>query len=729
MSGLTTPRFALVRHAPVPRARVTLSILSALALGACSRAASVAPPSAAPAPSAALVVTPTSPLKDFGTMWTFDAPPLAYWKARYDFDATPAWLEHIRLSAVRIPGCSASIVSPEGLVMTNHHCARSCTSESSARDSNYIETGFVAATLNDEKRCRGMTADQLQSIEDVTARVQGALTASDPKAQAEQRTAVVNTIQQECATRTGLTCQVVSFYQGGRYSLYRFKRYTDLRLVMAPEEGIAFYGGDPDNFTYPRYDLDLTLLRIYENDAPLKAQHYLKWSAAGAQEGELTFVVGNPGSTGRLNTLAQMAYLRDVQYPNQLDQLKRQRAALEALVVAGGEPAKQKYENAIFSMANSIKAITGYRSGLLDSALMARKAAFEHDFRSRINANAEMRTKFGGAWEAIAAANTERASFAREARFYGPSGSQLLSFVLAIVRLPIEEPKADSLRLPAMRGNVIASVKAGAGRPIPFDLDQEKALLAAQWDAALASLGRTDPFVQASMGDKSPTEAVRALFATTRMTDPAARKALVDGGAAAISASKDPMVVLARAIDPMNHEHVARSIAITARLSANAEKIGQAIYAAYGTMLPPDATFTLRISDGVVERYPMNGTVAPYKTSFYGLYARAAEFDGKAPFNLPGRWIERRNRLDLSSPLDFVSTNDIIGGNSGSPVINRAGEVVGLIFDGNIESLPNNFLFTDEVARSVSVHSRAIPTALRAIYDAGRIADELEGKR
>ncbi|HEX4932150.1 MAG TPA: S46 family peptidase, partial [Gemmatimonadaceae bacterium] len=284
----------------VTLARVALAV-GALALGsltACSRAATTTTPAVAPPTSAAaapLVITPTSPLKDFGTMWTFDAPPIAYWKARYGFDASKEWIDHVRLSAVRIPGCSASIVSPEGLVMTNHHCARACTTESSARDSNYIETGFVAAALTDEKKCRGMTADQLQSIEDVSARVQGALTAPDAKGQAEQRTAAIASIQQECQARGGLTCQVVSFYQGGRYSLYRFKRYTDVRLVMAPEEGIAFYGGDPDNFTYPRFDLDLTLLRLYENDAPLKAPHYLKWSANGAQEGELVFVVGNPG--------------------------------------------------------------------------------------------------------------------------------------------------------------------------------------------------------------------------------------------------------------------------------------------------------------------------------------------------------------------------------------------------------------------------------------------------
>ncbi|MBI3567992.1 MAG: S46 family peptidase [Gemmatimonadetes bacterium] len=712
---------------------------AALAIATLFTAACVASttPAAAPAPSAAatanaapITVSPSSPIKEFGTMWTFDAPPLQYWKARYGFDATPEFLDHLRLSAVRIPGCSASIVSADGLVMTNHHCARSCTTEVSPKDSNYIETGFVAGTAADEKKCRNMVADQLQSIEDVTATIQKAITAATPAEQAAQRSAEIGRVQQACAKETGLQCQVVTLYQGGRYSLYRFKRYTDLRLVMAPEGNIAFYGGDPDNFTYPRYDLDLTLVRIYDNGQPLKASHYLKWSAGGAGEDELVFVVGNPGTTGRLNTLAQMAFLRDVQYPNQLDQLKRQNAVLKELSAKGDADTKKRYQDVIFGYENSIKAITGYRSGLLDSSIMARKAAFERDFRARTNANADSRAKFGGAWDAIAAANAERASFATAARFQAPTGSTVLTLALNLVRVAMEEPKPDSLRYAPFRApNALAGTKAAIGREIPLDLAQERGFLATQWEAALAALGPDDPFLKAALNGRKPADAVAALYAGTKMTDAAARKALLDGGLTAINASTDPMIILARVLEPLQRAHALRTAALTATLANNAEKLGQAIYAAYGTMLPPDATFTLRITDGVVKGYPMNGTVAPYKTSFYGLYARAAEFDGKEPFALPRSWIAGRDRLDMSTPLDFVSTNDIIGGNSGSPVVNRRGEVVGLIFDGNIESLPNNFIFTDDVARSVAVHSRAIPVALRTIYNAGRIADELEGKK
>lgn len=500
---------------------VALILAAACASGGASSTQTATPlPSARP--SAPITVSPTSPLKDFGTMWTFDAPPLQYWKARYQFDATPQWLDHVRLSAVRLPNCSASVVSANGLVMTNHHCARECVTSASTTDSSYNTTGFVAGTLNDEKRCPGMTADQLQSIEDVTARVQGAATSTDAATQAQQRGVTITRIQSDCASTTGMLCQVVTLYQGGRYSLYRFKRFTDLRLVFVPEEEVAFFGGDPDNFTYPRYDLDVALLRIYDRDAPLKPQNFLKWSARGAVEDEAAFVVGNPGSTGRLNTMSQLMFLRDVQYPNNLDQLRRQTAALRTLVSSGGEAARRRYEDAIFSFENSIKAIAGYRSGLLDSALMARKATFERDFRTRVDGNSEMRTRYGGAWDAIAAANRERTSFAIQTRFHGTGGSQLLGLMLQLVRIPGEEARPDSLRLPAFRGAGLATLKGAVTRAAPIDLAQEQALLTAQWEAAVAMLPPEDPFLTSALGGAAPAAAVRALFAGTKMADAAA---------------------------------------------------------------------------------------------------------------------------------------------------------------------------------------------------------------
>jgi hypothetical protein len=681
------------------------------------------------APGALSDTQPAGWVKEFGTMWTFDAPPLAYWKARYGFTADQKWLDHVRLASIRIPGCSASFVSSNGLVMTNHHCGRACTASSSPADSNYVETGFAAAGLGDEKKCEGMFADQLQSITDVTARVRAAVTARTPADQATQRTAAIDQLQKECVTRAEFVCEVVTFYQGGRYSLYKYRRWTDIRLVMAPEEGIAFYGGDPDNFTYPRYDLDLTLLRVYENDQPLKPTDYLRWSANGAAENDLVFVTGNPGSTGRLLTVAQMEYLRDVDYPARLASYDRLLAIWHSLA-ARSPAAARTYQNAIFSYANSKKAVTGYRAGLLDSAIMARKRAFERDFRRRVETDPALRAKYGTAWDEIARAQKELASFAPQlqSRSFG-EGSSLLNLAGAIVRLPMQAALPDTARLVQYRGQGVERLRqqvAAATLDTAFERMALTATLAA-WKEALPA---TDPTLAAALayGGGDPGRAAAAIVSQTSLVDPAARRALLEGGSAAVTASKDPLIALARRIEPVNRQLAARAARLDAVIASNAEKIGQAIFAAYGTSLPPDATFTLRISDGVVRGYPMNGTLAPYKTTMFGLYERAASFDNKEPFALPERWVRGRDRLDLATPMDFVSTNDIIGGNSGSPVINRNAEIVGLIFDSNIQALPNRFIFTDDVARSVSVSSRAITEALRKLYNGGRIADELEGR-
>ena len=687
---------------------------------------------ALPAPIVAQATSsqPAGWVKEFGTMWTFDAPPLAYWKARYAFSPDQAWLDHVRLSSIRIPGCSASFVSSAGLVMTNHHCGRDCTAGASPRDSNYVETGFAAASMTDEKKCANMFADQLQSISNVTDRVRKAVTATTPAKQVEQRNAEIDRIQKECAQQPTDVCEVVTFYQGGMYSLYKYHRWTDIRLVMAPEEGIAFYGGDPDNFTYPRYDLDLTLLRVYENGQPLAPHDYLKWSANGAGENDLVFVTGNPGSTGRLLTLAQMEYLRDVDYPARLAGYDRLLRIWHALAAASPEEARA-YQNNIFSYENSKKAVTGYRAGLLDSAIMAKKRAFERDFRRRVEADPALKAKYGTAWDEIARAEKEMASFAKNLQWQSfGGGSALLNIAGGIVRVPLQSALPDSARLMQYRGQGLDRIRQQIGS-MPVDTAFERRALAATFAAWKEALPATDPALVMALkaGGGDPDRAAAAILAKTTLIDPAARRALIEGGAAAVAKSNDPLIAIARTIEPVNRRLAERAAKLDAVVSANAEKIGQAIFAAYGTSLPPDATFTLRITDGLVEGYPMNGTVAPYKTTMFGLYDRANDFDNKPPFQLPDRWVKGRDRLDLTTPMDFVSTNDIIGGNSGSPVINRNAEVVGLIFDGNIESLPNRFIFTDDVARSVSVSSRAIVEALRKLYGGDRIADELTGRK
>jgi hypothetical protein len=698
------------------RAAITIT-----ALVACFAAPHAVAQRAAPAPAGWV--------KEFGTMWTFDAPPLAYWKARYDFVPDQAWLDHVRLASIRIPGCSASFVSSNGLVMTNHHCGRDCTAGASTADSNYIQTGFAAASLTDEKRCANMYADQLQSIQDVTPRVQKAMTARIASQQVQQRASEIDRVQKECAKDATTICEVVTLYQGGMYSLYTYHRWTDIRLVMAPEGDIAFYGGDPDNFTYPRYDLDLTLLRVYENGQPLRPRDFLKWSVAGATDGELVFVTGNPGSTGRLLTLAQMEYLRDVDYPNRLANYERLLKAYRGASAISPDT-QRKYQNMIFSLENSKKAVTGYRVGLVDSSIVARKKAFERDFRRRIDIDPKLKAKYGAAWNAIAVAEKEQTALAPQLLW--PSfggGSNLLSWAGSIVRIPGQLALPDSLRLAVYRGDAPQRLRHAIG-DAAVDTTFERIALAGTLAAWKAALPPTSAILSAALayGKGNPDSAAAAIIRQTTLTNADARRALLAASSASLAASKDPLIRLARMIEPQNRRLQERSAKLDATISANAALIGQAIYAAYGTSLPPDATFTLRITDGIVAGYPMNGTLAPYKTTFFGLYDRSAAFDDKAPFKLPSRWAQGRDKLDLSTPMDFVSTNDIIGGNSGSPVINRYAEVVGLIFDGNIESLPNRFIFTDAVARSVSVSSRGIIEALRKLYAGGRIADELEGR-
>lgn len=682
------------------------------------------PAAKAPAAAPQVQTGPGGWIKEFGTMWTFDAPPLEYWKGRYGFQPSNEWLEHVRLSAVRIPGCSASFVSDNGLVMTNHHCARGCITAVSPKDTSYQEAGFTSAKLEDEKKCPGMYADQLIGMEDVTAKIRAAVTSKKTAEQVEQRDKAISDIQSACSTG-GLTCQVVTFYQGGKYSLYRYRRYNDVRLVMAPEEATSFFGGDPDNFTYPRYDLDLTLLRVYENNQPFKAPHYLHWNAKGAVEGELTFVVGNPGSTGRLLTMAQMEFLRDYQYPFQLAAYKAQIAFFKALV-AQSEANKRQYENTVFGLENSQKAVTGYNAGLIDKNIMAKKAAFEKDFRARIMAKPDLAAKYGKAWDNIAAAQKELGSFFVAQQFQGFGGSNLLNLAAGLVRIPEQEKLADSLRLPAYRGQGLARAKGQIGANMPVDLAMDKQLLAMQFERALAALGPNDPFIKLALNGKSPADAAAALLDNTELAKVDVRKALLEGGAKAVAESKDPLIVFARAVNPMATKHAMRAMKLNTTVSANVELVGQAIYAAYGESLPPDATFTLRITDGIVAGFPYNGTIAPYKTSLYGLYGRSAEFDNKPPFKLAPRWVNARAAVDLTTPINFTTTQDIIGGNSGSPVINAKGEVVGLVFDGNIESLPNRFIFTDEVARTVAVHTAGITEALKKVYGLPRITQELE---
>ncbi|HEX2249608.1 MAG TPA: S46 family peptidase, partial [Gemmatimonadales bacterium] len=589
-------------------------------------------------------------IEEFGTMWTFEAPPLDYWKARYGFTPPKGWLDHVRLASIRLPNCSSSFVSSRGLVMTNHHCARECITSVSTPDSNFQELGFVARTPADERKCQGMYVDQLQSIEDVTDRIHQAGSARTPARQVAQRDSAKAAIESACNQETGMTCQVISYYQGGAYSLYRFKRFNDIRLVMAPEEGISFFGGDPDNFTFPRYDLDLTLLRVYENGQPYQPKNYLRWSREGAKEGELVFVTGNPGSTGRLLTVAQMEYLRDVQYPAQLSSYDRNLAVLEEMAQKD-EQTRRTLENQIFSLKNSKKAVTGYLAGLQDSSIMAKKRAFERDFRRRIAKDPKLKARYGGAWDAITQAQRQLAALAKQQRWYSFAGSPLLNVAGGLVRVPQQARLPDSLRLPQYRGEGLEQIKHAVLAPVPTTPEQDKEMLQAWLTQASKDLPLSDPYLTAFLGGRSPEVAAEVALNGTRLADSAYRAQLLEGGQEAVASSKDPLIVLARRLNPVALKVQERATRLQDVISANAEKVGQAIFAAYGRTLPPDATFSLRISDGVVKSYPNNGTITPYKTTYYGLFGRSAAFDEKPPFHLPERWKAHRAALDMSQPL------------------------------------------------------------------------------
>jgi len=562
-------------------------------------------------------------------------------------------------------------------------------------------------------------------MEDVTGRVLGALKKSKTaEEEFAARKAVIADIERESQQKTGLRSDVVTLYQGGEYWLYCYKKYTDVRLVFAPEQQIAFFGGDPDNFTYPRYDIDFALFRVYDNGKPIESKEHLKWNPKGAGENELVFVSGHPGATQRLDTMAQLTLERDVAEPSILKILKHRLAVLRRYSAEGPEQARQATDD-IFGYENSLKAYEGREEGLLDAHVMGKKQKEEDAFRDKVMANPEWKAAYGGAWQAIAEAERKAASRANE-RFFHGLDSELANLAKTIVEYVAEVKKPDGQRLPGYHEAQLDSLRFQLSSPAPVYKAMETARIAGALQQDLDEVGPDDPFVKLVLDGKTPQEVATALVSGTKMEDPAVRKKLMEGGEAAVAASDDSMIVLARKLDPMRRELVKWTEDNIQSVEQKAgEQIGKARFAAYGKTTYPDATFTLRLSYGQVKGYPMNGTKAPYKTTFYGLYDRATSFDFDGPFDLPSRYKEGRSKLDLSTPLNFVTSNDVIGGNSGSPVINRNGEIVGLIFDGNIESLVGDFVYDPEKNRSVAVHTAAVTEVLRKLYGTGKLVDEL----
>ncbi len=662
-------------------------------------------------------------------MWTFDNPPLKLLKEKYGFTPTQQWLDHVRLASVRFnDGGSGSFISPTGLVLTNHHVARGQLQKMSSAAKDYVADGFYAKTQEEEIKCPDLELNVLMSTENVTARVEKAVAAAKSTTAAlEARKAIIATIQSESMAATGLRSDVVTLYAGGEYWLYRYKKYTDVRLVFAPEAQIAFYGGDPDNFTYPRYDLDMAIFRVYENDKPLQSENYFRWNSKGAADGELVFVSGNPGSTDRMNTMAQLQYQRDKFYPLIISMLKHRIDMLKTYAARGAEQSRQ-VQSLIFGSENSYKAFVGEYEGLMDKNVMAKKQKEENEFRDLVAKNPEWQKEYGSAWDEIAAAVKNSDALLKPSRYRSVASSRLAGIAMTIVQYVAEVKKPDTERLNGFHDSQLESLRFSLFSPAPIYPELEEARLADALKESKDSLGSDDPFIQAVLNGRNPDEVAKELVAGTRLADPAARKALIEGGEEAVASSSDAMIVVARKIDPLSRrlrkmlEEQVQSVE-----SAAGEKIGKARFAVYGKSLYPDATFTLRLSYGTVKGYPMNGTEAPPFTTFYGLYDRAYGFGMKPPFDLPKRFMEGINKIDLSKPLDFVSTLDVVGGNSGSPIINGKAELVGLVFDGNIESLAGTYVFDEEKNRTVAVHTAAMMEALRKLYDAGSLADEIEG--
>lgn len=678
-----------------------------------------------------VVLSFISPIFADEGMWTFDNPPLKQWKERYNFEPTQAWMDNVRLASPKVNGSSAGFVSANGLIITNHHVAASYIERLSTKERNLMKTGFTAANQAAELKVPNGEASVLASFDNVTDRIRNVeKNAPDDAVAANNRINEIAAIEKECNDATKLRCNVISFYSGGEYWLYRHKIYSDIRLVMAPEEQAAFFGGDYDNFVFPRHDLDFTFLRAYENDKPASTPNYFKWSANGAKDGEFILVSGYPGSTARLLTVAQLGYQRDVGNPLQKQVWELRRRSLEKYSKGSDEQFRQAWPG-MRGFANSLKRLEGQQDGLMNPRNFAKKVAEEKELREKLKAKPDIDKQFAPAWTNIAAAYDKLPKMASRIAFSNVSPSRLATIALQIVTYHKEVAKHNDSRFPEFRETRLGAFKSGVMNPASVNLDLEEATLIDWLEDARRILGNNDPFIKAALGEADAAEVVKRAIRETALKDPAARKALVDGPASAIEASTDPMVTLARRIEPIVRElRVWNETNITNVDTANGTKIAQARFAVYGKTMPPDANSTLRIEFGKVHGYEEDTTLVPYKTTFYGLYDRWLSFNGKEPFDLPTTLISRKDKIDLSTPLNFVYSADTIGGNSGSPVINRAGEFVGINFDSNNQKLSNRYWYIDENegSRAVGVHSQGIIEALRKVYDAEWLANELVAK-
>jgi len=668
---------------------------------------------------------------ELGTMWTFENPPLDYWAQRYDFHPSQQWLDHVRLASVRYKNyCSASFVSPDGLVMTNHHCARECAEDVSTPQEDHVENGFYAPTRKDEQLCPGLYLDQLVKIQDVTTQVQGAAPAGgNAQAVAKAMDAEKDKLVDACQTASDIHCQVVSLYHGGQYQLYTYHRYQPVKLVFVPELQAGFYGGDADNFTYPRYDLDVSFVRAYQPDSitPARTPDYFHWNPNGAKENDLVFITGNPGTTSRQATVAQLLYEQKVRHPFYIQLFEAQQAFLQS-VAQRGPQAERAVRNQLFGVENSLKLYRGEEGGLQDTLLMGRKIKWQRQFQDSVMANPDLKAKYGTVWDSLAAIATGKAASFPSLNLSNPQflGIPQLAVAQEMVHYVRQVALPDAQRDKAYQGSGADSMRQQLQSvqlppaPAVRDLFASRIAIARDW------LPASDPMRKATLepGESADAAAYR-LLQNTRIDDQRFREGLLSGTPASLAGTTDPLVRLAAVADSVRGVVEQRWSDLSDAETVQEERLAKALFAVFGTNIPPDATFTLRISDGVVKRYPYNGTYAAPFTTFHGLYGRSEAFNNEMPWTLAGKFKARADSVDMNARLDFVATNDITGGNSGSPMIDRQGRIIGIAFDGNIEQLPNEFLFSDKAGRSVGVDSQGITEALRSIYQAKALVAEL----
>ena len=683
---------------------------------------------------ALLLVLPT--LRADEGMWTFDNVPAKAIKARYGVELSPVWLKNLQLATVRFPGGTGAFVSRDGLVVTNHHVGRGAIAQVSSAKADLVKDGFAATTREQEIKVPGLELMMLVSTEDVTVRVNAAVKpgTADKDALTARRNALAELRKAEEA-RTGLTCEPVTLYQGGEYWLYRYKKFTDVRLAAAPELQVAAFGGDPDNYTYPRHNLDFALFRVYESGAPYRPEAFLPFSAKGIAMGELTFISGHPGTTFRQQTHAQMRYAQETGIPFQLKSMDRQKAALQALAATSPE-ARRISADAIYGIENGHKRLSGQLLGLAKPENLKKVAEAEASLQAAVAADPALKARVAGSWDRVAQAVARQRELLKENTYLSAGRVTLLGHALTLVRLADEETKPTDQRLTEFSDGNLKATKARLLLPRPVQKPVEETLLAAGLTEAHRELGAEHPYVKAMLGGKMPQAVAQAALAGTRLDDPAVRKQLAEGGKAALAASTDPLLALARALDPFNRGIRKRmEDEVTSVFTEHGGRIAEARFKVFGKALYPDATFTLRLGFGPVTTYANGtGTKAQPFTTFMGMFDRHLGWGGNAAaaeegaWTLPQRWLDRQAKLDLATPFNFIYACDTVGGNSGSPVVNLKGEFVGINFDSVFEGQGGYYVYDADTKRAVATDVRAIVEALRKILDADRLVAELLGK-